>query len=600
MKVLIVSDYPYIIEKSGYATQILNLINKLIDFFPNNEYYFVPIGSKSKTVKLIDLKDIANTLDHKYKFYYEKVKLYNIIDRETLFQDLYQITTENNFDSNDIILFYCDLIIKNNLIKNNINCKKYLWFACHTSFNDNYNLINNKLAELAKKIDKSNLRFLPIMDKIATFSEFGVNVLKSINYESKFINHSINYNNFKKLDKKKLRKKFLINTDFFICLLIGRNNDLNDRKAFKENLEGFNLFVNTMKKDNIYLLLHPISYAKDINLNELSEALHIQDKIIRIPNECNKLDTEYINILYNISDVLLCNSKIEGFGLTSIEAQITGLPAIVTDCSAMPENLYQGIKTTPQIVTNKINNINSYSIPDPKEICKALINVYNKNYEKKEIPLNKYNIDYIFKDWVTFLELQNNNDLISLNNQSILFILLNKNNLMHNIKMIQNNYINYKIVIIKQYEDNIYDIIKSLNLLNIFFIDSKDYYFNVFYLIINYFPYTSYYFIINNIKLNNNNINIISNNFYFTYDNTKLELNSNDIKLISHNYKQKDIIFYNNKNINYFTNNLLLSYTNFVNLLNTFKNIKIENFMLFNISLSIFLNNQKNYNLINL
>ena len=170
---------------------------------------------------------------------------------------------------------------------------------------------------------------------------------------------------------------------------------------------------------------------------------------------------------------------------------------------------------------------------------------------------------------------------------------------MHNIKMIQNNYINYKIVIIKQYDDNIYDIIKSLNLLNIFFIDSKDYYFNVFYLIINYFPYTSYYFIINNIKLNNN-INIISNNFYFTYDNTKLELNSNDIKLISHNYKQKDIIFYNNKNINYFTNNLLLSYTNFVNLLNTFKNIKIENFMLFNISLSIFLNNQKNYNLINL
>ena len=41
-----------------------------------------------------------------------------------------------------------------------------------------------------------------MMNKIATFSEFGVNVLKTINYESKFINHSINFNNFKKLDKK--------------------------------------------------------------------------------------------------------------------------------------------------------------------------------------------------------------------------------------------------------------------------------------------------------------------------------------------------------------------------------------------------------------
>ena len=33
MKVLIVSDYPYIIERSGYATQTLNLLNKLIDGF---------------------------------------------------------------------------------------------------------------------------------------------------------------------------------------------------------------------------------------------------------------------------------------------------------------------------------------------------------------------------------------------------------------------------------------------------------------------------------------------------------------------------------------------------------------------------------------
>ena len=164
---------------------------------------------------------------------------------------------------------------------------------------------------------------------------------------------------------------------------------------------------------------------------------------------------------------------------------------------------------------------------------------------------------------------------------------------MHNIKIIQNNYENYKIVIIKQYEANIYDIIKSLNLTNIFFIDYKEYYFNLFYLITNYFPYASYYFIINNIKLNNNNINIINNNYYFTFDNKKIELNLNDIKIISNIYNQKDIIFYNNKNINYFTNNLLLSYTNFINLLNTFKNIKIENIMLFNISLSIFLNNQK-------
>ena len=396
MKFLIISDFPYVIEKSGYGNQIEFILNYLIDYFPENEYIFIPIGIELEKLGTLEPTYFKN-LDLSKKIYYNKLKIYGIENKFNLFNDLIKLQKNINLTEKDKILFYCDLIYYDKYIFNNILPKKYYWFPCHTSFNDNYNDINiNYDIKLFKKTDDNILNILPIFDKIATFSNYGVNVLKSINYNPIFINHSIDNKKFYPLDKNKLRDLYNIDRNSFVCLMIGRNNDINDRKAFKENLEGFKLFCDFIKKDNIFLILHTINFTEDINLEKLCHDLNIDKNIIKVSNDLFNLSDEHINKLYNLADVLLCNSKMEGFGLTSVEAQFCETPVIVTDCTGLQDNVYYGIKTKPLKISNVINNINSYSIPDPKEISTALLKIYNNEITKINIPKINYDINYIF------------------------------------------------------------------------------------------------------------------------------------------------------------------------------------------------------------
>ncbi len=243
MKFIIISDFPYLIEKSGYGNQIEFIINNLIDYFPDNEYYFIPIGLENDKLKLLEPSYFKN-LDLNKKKYYDKLKIYGIENKFNLFYDLIKLQKNIDLTENDKILFYCDLIYYDKYVFNNILPKKYFWFPCHTSFNDNYDNISiNTDKKLLKDTDESILNILQIFDKIATFSDYGMNVLNSINYNPMFINHSIDKKKFYPLDKNKLRDLYYIERNSFVCLMIGRNNDINDRKAFKENLEVLNYFV---------------------------------------------------------------------------------------------------------------------------------------------------------------------------------------------------------------------------------------------------------------------------------------------------------------------------------------------------------------------
>ena len=66
-----------------------------------------------------------------------------------------------------------------------------------------------------------------------------------------------------------------------------------------------------------------------------------------------------------------------------------------------------------------------------------------------------------------FLELQNNNNIINLNNEKILFILQSDFNLLNNIKIIKYYYNNYHIIILNKNNEKIYNHIENLSLSNI-------------------------------------------------------------------------------------------------------------------------------------
>ena len=138
MRLIIVSDYPFSIEKSGYANQCDLLLRKIIDTFPDIEIIFVPLSITTTTAnsyyKLITydiFKDLLN-LDLNQKYYIEKIKVFLIKHRSKLFEGLSILDNQIKLTKYDKMFFYCDFGAK---LENNIKAIKYYWYPCHFSFN---------------------------------------------------------------------------------------------------------------------------------------------------------------------------------------------------------------------------------------------------------------------------------------------------------------------------------------------------------------------------------------------------------------------------------------------------------------------------------
>ena len=114
MRLIIVSDYPFSIEKSGYANQCDLLLRKIIDTFPDIEIIFVPLSITTTTAnsyyKLITydiFKDLLN-LDLNQKYYIEKIKVFLIKHRSKLFEGLSILDNQIKLTKYDKMFFYCD------------------------------------------------------------------------------------------------------------------------------------------------------------------------------------------------------------------------------------------------------------------------------------------------------------------------------------------------------------------------------------------------------------------------------------------------------------------------------------------------------------
>ena len=166
---------------------------------------------------------------------------------------------------------------------------------------------------------------------------------------------------------------------------------------------------------------------------------------------------------------------------------------------------------------------------------------------------------------------------------------------MKNINQIKNNYTNSVILIVNNNNnDKIYNIIKSLNLPNILFLNysSNKFYFNIYQDIFKSFPFYKYYFFINDYIIQNNT-NILNNNIYYSYKLGYLNKNENLINDCKKYFSDNLINFLHvNKKINLFTNNIILSCGNLYKLINYFNNITHYN-NLFDLCISIYLSEQK-------
>lgn len=219
---------------------------------------------------------------------------------------------------------------------------------------------------------------------------------KNFANKTKFIPHSFPNNMFYELDKKEIEKhkERILGTerkDNFVCAWLNRNCK---RKRPADVLSSWEIFLRHLtdkQRENVSLLLHTDpTDSSGHNLFEIAKSLNILDTVCF---STTKVATEDINILHNISDVCLNISFNEGFGLTTLEAMMTGTPIIATATGGLYRQVIDyedksenGIALKPK--TRVLNG--TQSIPyihedyvDIKDVGDAIFKIYSLETDEK-------------------------------------------------------------------------------------------------------------------------------------------------------------------------------------------------------------------------
>jgi len=167
-------------------------------------------------------------------------------------------------------------------------------------------------------------------DKIIAVSEFTKNeIITAYKINEKKIkviyNGTFNKNiKFSQEELEQFKNKLRIPKDFGIILFVG----------------------NIIARKNIDMLLRAfkeIKYRKSILIiagfgdfsqySRLSEKLEVQNRMI-FTGKVNNIDLQK---LYNICDLFVLPSKLEGFGIVLVEAMVAGKPIVATNVGGIPE-----------------------------------------------------------------------------------------------------------------------------------------------------------------------------------------------------------------------------------------------------------------------
>jgi glycosyltransferase involved in cell wall biosynthesis len=384
MKILFISSFP--LGLGGYPNQLREILKRIQKYDKSIELGVLFLNSDMEfstspvNTKIFENKDAFGDFDCDNIKCFPSGGLKDIWKKTELIFNVF---------NPDTILYYYDIHMCEPFNISKLKCKFLVWLPVH----DNFEQVKLKSIKWSSNERcKKELNFLPLFDKIATFSNFGMEVLKSYNYNPVFINHCVDKNVFyKKYSKEETRKEFNIPQDSFVCLINAKNNCPMDRKAFIEQINAFNAFS---ENKNTLLLLKT-------NPTECLNLTNLLTKKTKILNKCFSIDT--VVKFYCMSDVLLSASKSEGFGIPIVEAQFCGLPVITSNCTAMPENTYNGICTEPSDVSLKVNGLNSWSDPSVDNIKSAIEKIYSGEYTPREFDKEKYN--NTFEDWKAFLDI---------------------------------------------------------------------------------------------------------------------------------------------------------------------------------------------------
>jgi glycosyltransferase involved in cell wall biosynthesis len=172
-----------------------------------------------------------------------------------------------------------------------------------------------------------------------------------------------------------MREQMGIDPDAFVVGMVAANKGYPSRKCFSEALQAFRIFHE--RHEDAVLYLHTVldpSWSDGEDIARMLLSLEIPESAVVYPDQYRMklapFPDELMAEVYSSFDVLLNPSSGEGFGVPIMEAQACGVPAIVTDFTAMSEVCGAGWKVAPH--PRWTPSCSWQAIPDIKEIAEAL------------------------------------------------------------------------------------------------------------------------------------------------------------------------------------------------------------------------------------
>ena len=250
--------------------------------------------------------------------------------------------------------------------------------------------------------------------KIITFSKFGQKALEEKGFTSTLILEGVDTEIFKPLNKQDLRKKFGIPQDVFLFGMIGANKENPPRKGYQEAIEAFALFQAKHEEAAIFFHTQQITNT-GFPIKQLCATLKLKNTLF-LDDYRGSFNSRSHDIAEEINclDVLLHPSQTEGFGLLPVEAMACGIPAIVNDTTAAPEQIIPGI--TGEICKTDRHRFTPDAVwvwtADVQDLYECMERLYDKLHKENTIAkdcrkhiLKNYDIDKQFKEqWIKLFE----------------------------------------------------------------------------------------------------------------------------------------------------------------------------------------------------
>ena len=257
--------------------------------------------------------------------------------------------------------------------------------------------------DVLRFLERDNVR--PI-----AMSKFGSRMMDIAGLEHLYVPHAIEpvFQPTKSVDvkngKKMTGREFMgWEEDRFVVSMVATNKGSNPaRKAWAENILAFSIFAKDKPDAVLYLYTEPDGAMAGINLPILLDACGVPKERYKVVDQYSYrhgLPQQMMAAMYTASNVLLCCSMGEGFGIPVIEAQACGCRVIVSNFTAQPELVGDGWTVDGQPWWDAAQQ-SWFFTPNVPDIVKALESAYNAPRSLSDEAINHargYAADTVFE-----------------------------------------------------------------------------------------------------------------------------------------------------------------------------------------------------------